>query len=520
MDASRPGFEQSYPVEKPSGLGGAYRDLIRRRWQYPALIVPITALLSVFVAYILPVSYQATGTIMLEPSSIPKDLIQSTVRDLEEIPAYAEQSLELVRRRVLTPDRMAQLVKELDPYPRLQNLTAQEKGRMVVENVSVERVDPITLKPLDTSTAFSIHYNNPNPVLAAKVVSRIVDLYLTYNQTTRAEQADAAYQFLRNQAQELETSMTAMEQKLAGFKAKNGSSLPEMQAHNMASLDRAQHDLENVQQQLLVAEEKEAQLQLQLNQLSPSATAAVSDWRTQLAKLRSDLATAEVKYTPEHPEIKRLKRAIADMLSQGATALKSGPGKPDNPDYLVVQSQLSGARNQIATLRAAEARNRKDIAQYEQNLSTTPNVERDYVQLQRDYDTTRNRYEDLQGKMKNAALARTLESESRGERFALLQAPKVPGKVYFPNRLGIMLLGLVLGCGLALGCVALLEATDPTVRGMADLQDIIRGTALGAVPTLLNPRDLRIRRLRWSSAFMALTAATVFVAATVLTHRH
>jgi len=516
MDASHPVTEPSYRREKASGLGGAYEDLIRRRWVYPALIIPVSLLLSVFAAYVLPVSYRATGTILLEPSSIPKDLIQSTVKDLEDIPAYAEQSLELVRRQVMIPDKMEQLVKEVDPYPQQQDLSPQDKARMVVDNVSVERVDPITLKPLDQSAAFSIHYNNPNPVLAAKVATKIVDLYLTYNRATRAEQSAAAYDFLQKQAKEVETSMLAMEQQLARFKAEHGSSLPEMQAHNMAGVDRAQHDLENVQQQLVVAEEKESQLQLQLNQLSPSATAAVSDWRVQLAKLRSDLAAAEVKYTPEHPEIKRLKRAIADMASQGAVALRPGAAKPDNPDYLSVQSQLASARSQIAALRTEEVRNHRDMDTYEHNLATTPGVERDYIQLQRDYDTQRGRFEDLQGKMKNAALARTMETESRGERFALLAPPKVPTKVYFPNRLGIMLLGMVLGCGIAVGCVAITEATDPTVRSMADLQEIMQIAPVGAIPTLLNPSDLRGRRLRWGSAVLAFTAAAVFVAATVL----
>jgi hypothetical protein len=51
---------------------------------------------------------------------------------------------------------------------------------------------------------------------------------------------------------------------------------------------------------------------------------------------------------------------------------------------------------------------------------------------------------------------------------------------------------------------------------MADLQEIMQVTPVGAIPTLLNPRDLRVRRLRWGSALMAFTAATVFVAATVL----
>ena len=113
-------------------------------------------------------------------------------------------------------------------------------------------------------------------------------------------------------------------------------------------------------------------------------------------------------------------------------------------DAIIVEKQKVDA-----TLRAEEGRARNAIATYEKGLSTEPNVEREFTQLQREYDNSRSRYEDLQTKMKNAALARTMEAQDRGERFALLHAPTPPRHSYYPNRLGIILLGLVLGLGLA-----------------------------------------------------------------------
>jgi succinoglycan biosynthesis transport protein ExoP len=253
--------------------------------------------------------------------------------------------------------------------------------------------------------------------------------------------------------------------------------------------------------------------------LSPSMTAAVSDWRTQLAKLRSDLAEAELKYTPAHPEVKRLRRAVDEMTSKGAASLQTGAQAPDNPDYLAVRSQLDSARRSLTTLRAEEGRARNAIATHEKGLSTAPNVEREFTQLQREYENSRSRYEDLQTKMKNAALARTMEAQERGERFALLHAPTPPKRPFYPNRLGIILLGVVLGLGLAFGCVTIVDATDPTVRGTADLQEITGVAAIGVVPTLMNPRDVRARRLRWGSAIAVFAIASLCVAFTVFLKR-
>jgi polysaccharide chain length determinant protein (PEP-CTERM system associated) len=497
---------------------GEYRNLLRRRRVYPLTIIPVSILAAVFIAFYLPVSYRATGTIMLQASEISPDIVSSTVRRTvrQDVPPdEAQQEVQLLRRRVMTPEMLQELVKEIDPYPADKRSSLEAKAQRVADNTSVERVDPITLKPLDESTAFSIHYDNPQPLLAAAVDQKLVDLYLTYNRRTRTEQANLAYEFLQSQAKELETSMVAQEQKLARFKDTYRNSLPDRQQHNLLEIDRLQRDLQETQRELVTAEEKQSELQLQLSSLSPSMTASVSDWRTQLAKLRSDLAAAEEKYTPEHPEIKRLKRAIEEMVKKGSASLQPN-GHPDNPDYLATQSQLRAAQRSVATLRSAEARERHDIEAYEAGLSTEPNVEREYTQLQRDYENARLRYEDIQAKMKNAALVRTVEQEQKGERFTLLQAPVAPKRPYSPNRLGIIFLGVVLGFGLALGCVTAVDAADPTVRGTTDLQEITGGPAIGAIPVLLSPSDLQGRKLRWSSGLVLFAFAIVVAVALVI----
>jgi capsule polysaccharide export protein KpsE/RkpR len=207
------------------------------------------------------------------------------------------------------------------------------------------------------------------------------------------------------------------------------------------------------------------------------------------------------------------------MTSKGAASLQTGAQAPDNPEYLAVKSQRDGVRRSLATLRAGEGHARNAIATYEKGLSTEPNVEREFTQLQREYDNSRSRYEDVQTKMKNAALARSMEAQDRGERFALLHAPTPPKRPFYPNRLGIILLGVVLGLGLAFGCVTIVDATDPTVRGTADLQELTGAAALGVVPTLLNPIDVRERRLRWGAAIAVFAIASLGVAFTVILKR-
>src|SRR5687767_10840582 len=96
---------------------GDYARLVRRRWHYPAIIIPAALLFAIYIAYTTTPTYRSSGTIMLEPSSIPENMVPSTVTGLQDVPAYADQQLELVRRRVMTSDRLEQLVAKVDPYP-------------------------------------------------------------------------------------------------------------------------------------------------------------------------------------------------------------------------------------------------------------------------------------------------------------------------------------------------------------------------------------------------------------------
>jgi len=493
-----------------------YQGVLRRRRHYLFTIIPASLLVAVFIAYVLPPKYRASGTIMLEDSSLPQNVVATQVTQEDDSAEHAAQTLELLRRKVMDKDSLLQVVQQVDPYPNLPNMTAAQKAHQILEDSSVERVDPITLQPLEQSKAFSIHYLNPDPKIAAVVDQKLVDLFVTFNHRTRTEASRDAYQFLDAQAKQLEQEMAGQEKQLAQFKAKYGDALPEAEGRNLAGEDRARHDLDALQHDIIQAEQQEAQFQVQLSSISPSLVAAVSDWSKELAKTRGELAEAEQKYTPEHPDVKRLRRAVADLLAKGAGGGSTKGEAPDNPDYLAVQSQLTGVRRQLGSLRAQEAKARADLGVYEKNLSTAPNVEREYISLSREHENAQNSYTDLQNKMKNAALAQSLETESRGERFTLLRAAVPPTKPYFPNRLGIILLGAVLGCGIAFGIAAAVDASDPTLRGNSDLQMIMQTSAIGSIPNLLNPKDLWRKKLVWASAIAGFTAAAAFVAMTVL----
>jgi len=497
-------------VETPPYTLGDYFDVVRRRWRYVAVVLPTALLLSVYLAFVLPPMYLSSGTILLEQATVPDDLVRTTVT------TYANQQIELVHRRVMTVDNLASLVGESDPYPNERVISDRAKARLILENTSLEKVDPLTLEPLLESPAFSVHYYNPDPEIAVEIANKLVGLFLSYNRVTRTERASRTYRFLGAQSDAVEQRLELIEKRLADFKVEYGDAIPEAQAHNLSALDRAERDVDALQRQILDAEERIKMFDFQLTQISPNLFEDGGGWQAELAQLKSDLAAALQRYTEEHPDVRRLRRAIEALSERiNATEQYQPTVAPDNPDYLRVASQQETVERELDVLHLRVDRGRAQILTYSRRIAIAPDVEREYRQLIREHDIEQSQYRDIQNKLSQAALAQTLETEDQGERFSLIRTPRRPSTPDSPNRVGIILLGFVLGAALSAGLVAVKESVDPSIRSARDLAEITDIKPIGAIPMMLSRTDRQKRRFAVSAAVFVFLVAVTVVGSTV-----
>ncbi|HEY6454161.1 MAG TPA: hypothetical protein VIY90_02655, partial [Steroidobacteraceae bacterium] len=214
-----------------------YFGIVRRRMAYVAVIAPLCIFAAIYLAFWLPTQYESTATILIEPSTVNKELVATTV------PSYSNQQIEIVEGRVMKPDTLEGLVKQYDPYPQERGLSAAEKAQQIAQSTKLERVDPVTMKPDQEANAFSLHYRNPDANRAAEVANRLAQLFLSYNQRTRAQAAREAATFLASQAQGVSQQLRELDEEINKFKSLHGDALPEYTQRNESEIDRNQHDL-------------------------------------------------------------------------------------------------------------------------------------------------------------------------------------------------------------------------------------------------------------------------------------
>ena len=494
------------PTAAPSSVGD-YFAALRRRYIYFATLLPLALFICVVAAFAIRPLYQATATIMLEPSSVPKDIIESTVI------TYSDQQVEIVQGRVLTPAGLAPVLKQVDPYPQEKKFSDAQKVLQIIENTSIERVDPVTLKPQAESNAFSLHYNNPDPEIAVAVTDRLAQLFLTYNQVRRSAAAGEATGFLQKQSEDLARQMREVDAQLAALKGKYGEATPEFMMRNETIIEDTQHQLDNLQQQILTAQEKESELSLQLSQMSPNLITQSGDL-TDMATVRAKLTEAEQRYTADHPEVKRLKRALETLVAQSGGAAGSKV-PPNNPQYLMTRTELKGARNSLASLHALDGSLRAKLARSRGLVQGTPAAEREFSAVLRRREVLQNEYQHTQDRLQSANLAESFESAQGGERFSMVHAPSVPKLPVYPNRIGLILLGLVFGSALAGVGAALAESGDKKVRTARDVVLPDGVPVLASIPFIKNTKDRRRRAIMLTS-FAAAYGLAIFVAAAVI----
>jgi len=271
-------------------------------------------------------------------------------------------------------------------------------------------------------------------------------------------------------------------------------------------------------------------LEKEVSEANPSLSAARLNGGAadnEVAVLRDKLREARERYSVNHPDVLRLQKSIA-ALEQ--STLSSAPGssvvapkvttiaadssnRPNNPAYLQLLSTLDQMQSETRRLLSSRDEMRKRQLVYIARLESAPNVQREYLDLSRDYDNAIRKYRDIKGKELEAQVAEELEKDRKGERFSLLEPAQLPEKPFSPDRMAIMLIGVALSLGGGVGAGAMREALDFSIKGPRDLARKVALPILAQVPYLPSAEDAERRRLRlWLMIGAALLAIALMAA--------
>ena len=218
-----------------------------------------------------------------------------------------------------------------------------------------------------------------------------------------------------------------------------------------------------------------------------------------IVELRAELSQTKEKYSPEHPDVLRLEGDLAS-LNEELKQIQSRPentqfqNQPENPAYITLQAQLAGIESEIKSVIQQKERLGADIAALETSMKNAPEVEREYRSLTRDYENAVVQYQETKAKQSRADVGKQLESESKGERFTLIDPAALPEEPVSPNRPAILFLGFVLSLGTGIGFAFVADAISGAVHGAKNIQTLLGVAPLASIPYQMNMADVQKRK--------------------------
>ena len=216
--------------------------------------------------------------------------------------------------------------------------------------------------------------------------------------------------------------------------------------------------------------------------------------------VQAQLNEALQRYGEKHPEVQRLRRQLDEMKAQmdaaPAPSITPPAGPPDNPMYIQLQNQLADADSQVRGLNERAAALETNIAELQKRILQTPTVEAEYSSLQSQHTVALQRYQSFKDKEADAQVAETMEQQSKGETFSVIEPPQYPDVPERPNRRLLMAVGVFMTAMLAAAAMVAIDMLDPRIYEPKSLMTAFGEMPLATVPYIRTNDELRGRRLR------------------------
>jgi len=527
----------------------------------------VISLLTVIGTMLLKDQYRSTATIAIERPEIPENMIRTTVANYD-----TDLRIFRIRDRVLNEANIERWITDFGLYDEIvaerSVNAAVGEFRNDVEIFTIQAREDIAVKNQGETIAFDLSYYGEAPDKALKVTTELANAFLEENRNSRNQSVENTVAFFERDADRLVLEITEAEAKLASFKEANAGALPESANINTQMLDRTEGELDDIEREIRTLRETRQILETDLSKESPNAPIFSASGETILAGsdrlrlLQQQYVELSSKYGPEHPDIVRVRREI-DLLSgdnQGsereavqtekefvtleleaarqkytsdhpdvirlsnrintlnarlatlgsATSLPARNTEPDNPAYIAIKVQIDAATTEIVALQSRARELRSRISRYESLLLQSPQVEREYRALQRAYDRAVDEFNEAKDKQTDAQQARQLEVAEKGERYVLQRSPFEPRSAAFPNRLAIMILGIIFASGCALLASVISEGLDGTVRGSQDLKAITGLPPIAVIPLLESEAEVRKQKMIWTLSILSVAAILIY----------
>lgn len=485
------------------------RGMWRYRW-HAAVVAWVVAVVGAVVVFQIPDRYQASARVYVDTQSILKPLLSGLA-----VQPNVEQQVAMLSRTLISRPNIEKLV-------RMADLDLQTESKAQQEALISDLMQKLAIRSTARDNLYTLSYSDPDKDKAQRVVQSLVSIFVESSLGASRKDADAAKVFLNEQIKAYEAKLEEAERRLKEFRLRNidqrtadgrdaAARLAEMSAQLDAArlqLREAEHARDAARRQLEQERARAGDVTMRSILQESALSIATPEIDARLQAQRTNLDGLLQRYTEQHPDVIATRRLIAELeaekekqVAELRRAALAAPAPVYSSAQNLVEQELNrvlaASEVQVASLKARVAEYTTRYEQALKLLRTSPEIEAEYAQLNRDYAIHRKNYEDLVARRETATISGELEATGVAE-FRLIDPPRVDPKPVWPNRL--LLLAGVLVASLGAGAVIalLLAQLRPVFHTAAELRQVTQLPLLGTIDLVVDElQKHRERRDVW-----------------------
>jgi polysaccharide chain length determinant protein (PEP-CTERM system associated) len=474
------------------------KRVARRYWWILALTTASLAAAGYIGTVVLPKKFTSSTMVLVEQPTVPSEYVKPVVTDdlYHRLASMKEQSL--------SRSRLEPIIEKLNLYPERRGKDHMEDlVERLRKAIEVELIQPMLGSVNRQPPGFHVSVTFADAQLAQQICTEITSMFMEQNARSREKQGEETTQFLTQHLGEAKAKLDEQDAKLAQFKRENLGRLPEEEQSNLSLLTGMNTQLDAATQALNRAQQDKAFNETMLNQQQASWKATQNGQQNpesqeqQLDALQDQLTTLLSRYTPEHPDvikvraqIENLKRKIAEEPATKSPASNPQASVHEPPAIQQLHARIKQDEMSITELTRRQSQIQEQIRVLQGRVQASPMVEQQYKELTRDYQTALEFYNDLLKKRESSAMATSLEHQQESETFRVLDAPSLPVSPSFPNKLYFLGGGFGGGLALGIGILGLLAYNDKSLHSERDAETTLRLPVLALIPAI-DPSSVR-----------------------------
>ena len=502
------------------------RGMWKHRWLGLAAAW-LVAIAGVVVVLSVPDKYEASARVFVDTQSILKPLMSGLA-----VQPNVEQQVQMLSRTLISRPNIEKLI-------RMADLDLRSTSKAQQEALIEQLTKSLEIKNVGRDNLYTLAYRDPSPEKAKKVIQSLVSIFVESSMGASRKDTDVAKKFIDEQIKGYVAKLEEAETRLKEFKVRNielqhpqGVDMAGQAGAISAQLNQARLELREAEnardaakRQLEAEKSESANVTTRSLLQESSVSLATPEIDSRIEAQKRNLDALLQRFTEQHPdvisaerlikELEALKRAQVQELRKAAMA-NASPASSNSLAYQELNRLLATSEVQVASLRARVGEYEARMNKARELMKTAPQVEAEFAQLNRDYETNKKNYNELVARREAAAMSGELESSAGVADFRLIDPPQVSPKPVAPNRLLLLPLALLVALGAGLGIAFVMSQLRAVFFDGRSMSESLGLPLLGVV-TMVAEEGATLRRKSELKKFAAATSAliAVFVAGMV-----